>query len=87
MFIILRAQEKVEERRMAFQEALAVLDGKVMGEKRLESQTYVESNYTVNCGGLNKNSSIGSQGVTLFEKIRRCDLVEVGVALAEEVCH
>lgn len=60
MFLTLRAQEKVEERRMAVQVVLEVLDGKVMREKRLESQTCVESNYTVICGGLNKNSSIGS---------------------------
>lgn len=30
---------------------------------------------------------LNAQGVALFEKIRGCGLVEVGVAFLEEMCH
>lgn len=36
------------------------------------------------CGGLNANSLIGSGSGAI---IRRCDFVEVGVAVLEEVCY
>jgi hypothetical protein len=34
-----------------------------------------------------KMAPIGSQGVALFQRTRPCDLVGVGVAFLEEVCH
>lgn len=46
------------------------------------------------CGCVNKNGSnrllyliLGQQGVALLKRIKRSGLLEIGVALLEELCH